>query len=312
MMDNRPANFRCRRVAAIATAATLAAAACGSEAPLEAVAETPSRRRPAAAADATNAIEADYYRARIGQVLGTDPEASRIRYQKVLDAYDADPVMAARAALELAGHAAAKRHRRVALDLIARASALGASAADVTDRASRLHQRLSSVSAEDIEVRGPSAPAVLTGVSAEAAERFAKAEELLAVYLRRRPSSRVEQVISSIRAKRAALESAERAYREVIALSEPTATAAAEFRIASMYYDLSLSLTYDLADEMVSAEARKLRSGLRSLAAINRRRARAGYRRSLEAAAQAPESADRWREAAGLGLTSVEDLLRGG
>jgi hypothetical protein len=308
MMDNRPANFRCRRVAAIA--AMFAAAACGSEAPLEAMAEAP-RRRPAAA-DATNPIEADYYRARIGQVLGTEPEASRLRYQKVLDAYDADPVMAARAALELAGHAAAKRHRRVALDLIARASALGAAAADVTDRASRLHQRLSSVSAEDIEVRGPSAPAVLTGVSPEAAERFARAEELLAVYLRRRASSRVEQVISSIRAKRVALEAAERAYREVAALGEPTATAAAEFRIASMYYDLSLSLTYDLADELVAAEARKLRSGLRSLAANNRRRARAGYRRSLDAAAEAPESADRWREAAALGLTSVEDLLRGG
>lgn len=265
------------------------------------------------AASSSEGIEARYYRARLEQVMGTaEAAANHRRYQRVLDAYEVDPVMAARAALELAAEAATQRRRRVALDLIARAVALGASSTDVTDRASRLHQRLASVSAEDIEVRGPPAPASLTGVSSEAAERFARAEALLAVYLRRRPSARLEEVKSSVRTKRSALEAAERAYRQVVALGEPVATTAAEFRIASMYYDISLSLTDDLTAEMVPAEARKFRASLRSMAAANRRAARAAYRRALEAADRAGDGADRWRRSATLGLTSVEDLLRGG
>ena len=256
-----------------------------------------------------------YYSARINQTLGGSHGAHSqmvSAYQRVLDAYDVDPLLAARAALELAEIAAAQRRRRVALDLIARASALGASDRELVDRASRLRRRLAEVSAGDIEVRGPPAKTLLAESSEEAASLFAKAEDLLATYLRRRPSSRLEEVKTSVRAKRAALEAAARAYRQIIVLDESVATAAAEFRIAAMYYDLSLSLTHELTREMVPAEAQKFRSFLRGIATSNRRTARAGYRRSLKAAQKAGAGAKRWRDAAALGLVSVEDLLGGG
>ena len=264
-------------------------------------------------APASASVESRYFRARLEQTLRGHSDRTWKAYRYVLEAYDVDPVLAARSALELATRAASRRQWRIAFDLIARGAALGIRTPDVTDRASRLRSEFVSEAADDIEVRGPPANAELIGVSETAAARFAKAEALLASYLERRPSARLEEVKSSVRAKRLALEAAERAYRQVISLGEPTATAAAEFRIASMYYDLSLSLTYDLTREMLSAEARKFRASLRSMAIADRRRARAAYRRALDAATRADAAAvESWREAAVLGLTSVEDLLRGG
>ncbi len=257
-----------------------------------------------------------YYRARINQTLGdvlAGPHSEMVAgYQRVLEAFDVDPILAARAALELAEIAAAQRQRRVALDLIARAAVLGASDPELIDRASQLRHRLAAVSAKDIEVRGPPAGTALAESSEQAKQEFAQAETLLAVYLKRRPSSRLEEVQTSVRNKRGALETAVRAYRKVIALGEPVATAAAEFRIASLYYDLSLSLTSELTREMLPAEAQKFRAFLRKLATNNRRAARAGYHRSLDAAHMAGAGAKRWRKAAQLGLTSVNDLLGSG
>ncbi len=295
----------------MAIAATTASVSCGSEhrsPPAElSRGEAALEVAPTAAASGP----AVYFRARIEETLSGPSDASARAFQRVLD--DAvDPVIAARAALELAELAAARRRRRVALELIARASALGASDRDVIDRASQLRGRLAAVSAEDIEVRGPPAGAPLENVSVRAAESFARGEELLAVYLRRRPSSRLEEAMASVRAKRSALETAVRAYQKVVELDEPVAVLASEFRIASMYYDLSLSLTSDLTREMLPSEAAKFRSTLRSIARSNRRQARDAYRRALRAAPAAGESGARWREAAKLGLTSVEDLLRGG
>lgn len=314
MKTNRNA-IRCRRFAAwVAVAA--GAAGCGADEPplrttelRSSPAVKPTRDEP----PPSISVESRYFRARLEQTLRGHSAKTWQRYRYVLEAYDVDPVLAARSALELATRAAAGRQWRIAFDLIARAAALGVRALDVTDRASRLRSRFVSQAADDIEVRGPPANARLSEVSERAATLFARAEGLLAAYFQRRPSSRLEEVKSSVRAKRSALESAERAYRQVIELGEPTASAAAEFRIASMYYDMSLSLTYDLTREMVPDEARKFRARLRVSVINDRRRARASYRRALEAAASAnTKEVERWREAAVLGLTSVEDLLRGG
>lgn len=295
--------------------ALMPVAGCRDEAPVETTELTGPAPPQAGATESAPAasVEARYFAARLEQTLRGHSERTWGKYRYVLEAYDVDPVLAARSALELATRASARRQWRIAFDLIARAAALGVRALDVTDRASRLRSRFVSRAADDIEVRGPPANARLSGVSDKAADRFARAEELLATYLQRRPSPRLEEVKSSVRGKRAALEAAERAYRAVIELGEPTATAAAEFRIASMYYDLSLSLTYDLTREMVSDEARKFRAQLRVMVLADRRRARASYRRALEAGiAASTKEVERWREAAVLGLTSVEDLLRGG
>lgn len=307
--------FRCRRFAGTALIAVLGCGGpeIGEPPPSPATEDAAPPTKKAEPVMPSVSVEARYFGARLEHTLQGPNERIWPEYRYVLEAYDVDPVLAARSALELATRAAARRQWRVAFDLIARGAALGIRTPDVTDRASRLRSEFVSEAADDIEVRGPPASAELAGVSAQAAERFARAEALLAVYLERRPSSRLEEVKSSVRAKRAALEAAERAYRQVISLGEPTATTAAEFRIASMYYDLSLSLTYDLTREMLPAEARKFRASLRSTAVADRRRARAAYRRALEAATAADgEEVERWREAAVLGLTSVEDLLRGG
>lgn len=306
-------SIRCRRFAELALATALVA--CGVD---EAPVKTTELSAPTAAEveepPVSVSVEARYFTARLEQTLRGHAEPTWQRYRYVLEAYDVDPVLAARSALELATQAASRRQWRIAFDLIARAAALGIRALDVTDRASRLRSEFVSEAADDIEVRGPAANAELAGVNKRVSTRFARAEALLAAYLRRRPSSRLEEVKSSVRAKRSALESAERSYNQVIALGEPTASCAAEFRIASMYYDLSLSLaTYDLTREMLRDEARKFRARLRAMAIADRRRARASYRRAIEAAASASsKEVERWREAAVLGLTSVEDLLRGG
>jgi hypothetical protein len=315
-MSAKGKSIRCRRFAEL-LAVTLVAGGCSEPAaPVQTELGEPKPEPSTAVASLAApsfSVESRYFKARLEQTLGGHSAATWAKYSYVLEAFDVDPVLAARSALELATRAAARRQWRIAFDLIARGAALGIRALDVTDRASRLRSEFVSRAADDIEVRGPPANARLTGVSSTAAARFAKAEGLLAIYLQRRPSARLEEVKSSVRAKRATLEAAERAYRQVIGLGEPTATAAAEFRIASMYYDLSLSLGYDLTREMLRDEARKFRASLRAMAIVDRRRARASYRRALEAATGAnTREVGRWREAAVLGLTSVEDLLRGG
>jgi hypothetical protein len=314
-MKARWKSIRCRRFAELLAAIAVTVGGCGDPEPAVESGELSAPGAPAAKEDPapSASVESRYFSARLEQRLRGHSEATWQKYRYVLEAYDVDPVLAARSALELASRAAARRQWRIAFDLIARGAALGIRALDVTDRASRLRSEFVSDAADDIEVRGPPANARLRGVSDNAAARFARAESLLAAYLRRRPSARLEEVKSSVRSKRAALEVAERAYQKVIELGEPTATAAAEFRIASMYYDLSLSLTYDLTREMLRDEARKFRATLRAMAIADRRRARSAYRHALEAAAAAnTEEVARWREAAVLGLTSVEDLLRGG
>lgn len=115
-----------------------------------------------------------------------------------------------------------------------------------------------------------------------------------------------------MRSKRHALDAAVRAYKRVIALAEPVATVAAEFRIASIYYDLALALTFDLPPELEESVASELRQSLRAQAVADRNRARAAYLRCLEAGrdGRAGATATIWLEAAELGLRSIEDLLR--
>lgn len=312
---------RCRRDAGIFVATLFAATILGCSEPTPARTATPPTVAPRVAQPsaperspdrALDGWEVDYFSGYFDEVLRGDVSSSKRAFESVVASYDVRRELAARSALRLATYAAAARRRRIALDLVARARHLGGDEPEISGRAQRMQERLASVSAEDIEVRGPSAGTVLKGVSEVAVQRFAAAEKLLAGYHRRKTTSRLEDVMSSVRGKRAAADNAVRAYREVIALREPAATVASEFRIASLYYDLSLSLRYDLASEMEREFARTFRGQLSSWALSNRRKARSAYRRSLASAGAADSVAvaSRWREASLLGLSSVEDLLR--
>jgi hypothetical protein len=273
---------------------------------------------------AASQLSARYYEGHVAETLHGDAEAARAAYTDVISAEGAPPELAAKAALKLAEYHAQARQRRVALDLVARARMLGRDSTEIRDWARRLESRLSSVRAQDIEVRGPPAGTPLTDVSKKTAAAFGRAEDLLAAYHRRKVVNSLAQYRSTVKAKRGAMDRAVAAYRAVAAKKEPAAVAAAEFRIASLHYDISLSLVFELPpafdpDILIAADRGKwkteaeIRGGLRAQAISNRKKARAAYKRSLLAAAQpgAGDGTKRWEQAAKLGLRSVEDLLRG-
>jgi hypothetical protein len=333
-VTRRATTSRCRRCAGwqrvIAAAIAVLAIACGQgeeqggrsgAAPVAgapptatATAETAIAEPPVDDPSAPSArAAARYYGGYLDEVLGGDVGAARAAYAAVVADGSAPPEIAARAALRLAEDEAESGHRHIALDLVARAAALGRDHRDLLRWAERLQRRLAAVRVHDIEVRGPPAGTALEGVSAEAAELHARAEALLSAYHARRLRPRLEELGAGVRAKRAALDAAVRGYRAITALGEPVATVAAELRIASLYYDLSLSLTFDLPSELEAGAAAELRQSLRARALADRTRARAAYLRALEAGrdGRAGPAAAIWLEAAEIGLRSVEDLLRG-
>ena len=308
--------FRCRRCAGFISLAVVLAG-CADDAP-----DLPSRLPPPVAAKATpvdseparptdTGVRA-YYQAYLDETLRGDFNGARTAYRHVLDDPTAEPEVAARAALRLAEYEASYGRRHIALDLVARAAALGRDQRDLLQWAERVQQRIAAVRVEDIEVRGPPAGTPLDGVSQAAADLFARAETLLAAYHARRLRPRLEDLRAGVRSKRAALDAAVRAYRQVVALGEPAAVVAAEFRIASLYYDLALSLTFDLPPELDSSAATQWRQQLRAKALADRNNARTAYLRALEAGrdGRAGPAGAVWLEAAELGLRSVEDLLR--
>lgn len=231
--------------------------------------EEPVLERPGKAAAA-------YYQAYLDESLHGDFDAARRAYRGVVEDVNADPRIAARAALRLAEYEPDARRRHNALQMVAKAAA-----------------RTS-----------------VESMSAAAADRFAHAEGLLAAYHARRLRPRLEDLRAGVRSKRHTLDAAVRAYKRVIALGEPIATVAAEFRIASLSYDLALALTFDLPPELEEDVASELRRSLRAQAVADRNRARAAYQRALEIGrdGRAGPAATVWLEAAELGLRSVEDL----
>ena len=194
------------------------------------------------------------------------------------------------------------------MDLAVRASILGADFPRIKAEADDIRRRIATtVKVQDLEVRGPAAGSRLQDVSEEVAVLFAKAEKLLALYHKRRLQPRLEALAASVRSKRGGMERAVRAYRDVALSLVPEAVAASEFRIASLYYDFSLALSFELPSELDPVVARNMRSQLRAELRHVRTKARAAYRRSL-AVPEGPHSQG-WRAAAILGLGSVEDII---
>lgn len=257
---------------------------------------------------------ARYYEGYLAEQVHGDMSAARAAYEAVIaEAGDQAPEIAARAALRLAELEALVGKRRKAVELMARASVLGRDNLDIVEQADRLQARLGSLRRAGSEVRGPPIGTTFDAVPKDVADAFAQAEELLMAYHRIRLRPRLEQLGAGVRAKENAMEAAVRAYRQVTVLTEPAVQIAAEFRIASLYHDLALSLMFDLPPELEPRAAAKLRRSLRSSALGYLDKARAAYRRCLDSHQTSGRSiaSERWSVAAKLGARSVEDLLGG-
>ncbi len=254
-----------------------------------------------------------FYRGYLADVLAGDREEASNRYQEVLGAGAEEPSLVAHAALRLAIWAEANRQRVVAADLAVRASVLGSGTPYIRTEADQLRRRLaqSGRSQGGIKVRGPKPGTVLRGVPKTVAAQFAVAEMLLAAYHRFRLKPRLEALGASIQGKRTAMQRAVSAYREVVESGVPMAILAAQFRIASIYHDYSLSLSFELPDELDPQVARRLRSSLQSEVRQIRARARSAYVRSLEAnKGRSGAQVSTWADASSRGLASIRDLLR--
>ncbi len=311
---------RCRRravwlvaVLAIAGCAAGNGPAAGDAAPPPPDVPADAGSGPAAAADGPWANR--YYDAYLAETLRGDAASARAIYAQVISgAADAEPVTAARAALRLADLELVAGRRREALELVARASVLGGSDLDILERADRMQAQIASLRSRGGEVRGPPVGTAPAGASAASLREFTRAEQLFAAYHQRQLQPRLEVLRQGVRAKEHLMGQAERAYRAVVEQGEPGPTAAAEFRIGSLYHDLALALMFDLPPELEAREAGKLRRSLRGQALAHLRKARAAYERSIAAAGAAGAAGaalERWRVAAELGLRAVVDLLRG-
>ena len=192
--------LRCWRCAVLGLlAALLACTSCpaGRRSPPESLAPDdagaaggdPSPTRAAAligpSSDPRSQASERYYEGYLAEVLRGDMSRARTAYERVMSEAGArDPEIAARAALRLAEIEALAGQRRQALELMARASILGRDNIEILEQADRLHARLGSLRLDSSEVRGPPLGTVLESAGRDAAERFARAEELTRAYHR--------------------------------------------------------------------------------------------------------------------------------
>lgn len=302
----------CRRCAVL----LLLLVACDSKLPAETKpGDSPPRIVPPEEREAPEPLGAKhiYYQGYLADVLGSDSQRAAGLYQQLLGSGADEPLLVAESALRLAGWAESNHQRRLAIDLAVRASVLGAEVPRIKSAADALRRRIATtVRPQDIEVRGPPAGTALSGVGESIANDFAAAEDLLGAYHRRLLKPRLEALVVSIRGKRASMERAVRAYRDVADSGVAEGLVASEFRIASLYYDFSLSLTFELPSELDPEIASSMRNSLRSEVNQLRAKARSAYARSLAAASKAGPTVKQWSAAAAIGLASVDDLLRGG
>jgi tetratricopeptide (TPR) repeat protein len=299
----------CRRFAVFGAAAALA---CGQDAPATRE-PAPPRRQQAPAPDAAtrSPAQARYYEGYLADVLRGDVETAEAAYREVVDTDDGrQVVLAARASLHLAQLEALRGNRREAVELLARAQALGGQDRDVVERADQLQDDIAEVQvAGRGSVRGPPLGAELAGASPEAREKFARAERLAAGYYRAVDRPRIEDPLP-VTERLAALEAAERAYGAVLDFGEPAASCAAEFRIGSLYHDLALAVGSEQPREPLDHAAMgRLRRQQRARSTRFLETARAAYRRSL--ASEETAAGQRWRRETQAALHSAEVLLRG-
>ena len=297
--------------------ALLVAAGCDDGGGPDRRPEPPALPSPATGVDATS-TEAEpplaerYYRAYLAETVAGERAEARAGYEAVLEAGGADGrVIAARAALRLAGLDGQEGRIREALELLARAASLGGDDPALLEAVDALRLALSGSGAPaDTGLRGPALGTALDGASPEAAARFARAEKLLDGYQRLRVRARIERFDEDVKRKTEALDAAVRAYRHVVELGEPVGSAAATFRIASLHHDFALAvLTLETPPELEPAYAAPVRRDLRVRAQHSFKAAQSAYAESLAAGPDA-RGTELWHAAARSGARAVEDMLR--
>ncbi|HEY0479803.1 MAG TPA: hypothetical protein VGD37_19925 [Kofleriaceae bacterium] len=283
---------------------------CGDSAPpVPRPAEVAAPER--AAADPTRGIttELDGAAPELGAAvlaeLTGDLAAARAGFERVLDASDAPPAIAARAALHLARLESRAGKSRHALELVARASALAPSDVAISEGVAELQADVVAAAGTG-DLRGPRLGTPLPGVEPRVAEAFAAAERVLARVHKLRPRPVLEALSSSIRVKEDATEDAVARYRAV-AEHGGLAQIAASYRAGSLYHDLALGLLSELPPELDPAVAAGLRRTLRGRAIADLKKAVAEYRSTL-AAPKLPDD-ELWRLAAETDLRGARDLL---
>lgn len=256
-------------------------------------------------------LEARYYDGYLAEVVRGDIDGARAIYLEVMtEASQSEPTLAARAALRLAELEARAGSRGEALELVARAMAIGGRDPDIVQWVDRLQLRLEPGAARR-QVRGPPLGTTPAGVTEPTAEAFQRAERLSESYYRVSTPPRVEDLWAGVRVRERAAEAAVAAYEVVVQRGEPMATAAASLRIATVYHDLAIVLAFFLPPELEGEAREASQQRLTQKARVYLRKAERAYERCITAAPHDVE-AERWQRAAQLGLESARDLLRGG
>ena len=305
----------CRRCAALLL--VLSVAGCGDAYTEDAERSAPTRSPRAPLAEPELTVTEDsrhtFYRGYLADVLAGDREVAGEHYNKVLSAGAEAPSLVAHAALRLAIWAEANRQRELASDLAVRASVLGSGTPYIVAEAEQLRRRLAVTARTQggTKVRGPKAGAVLRGVPKTVAAQFNVAEMLLRGYHRVRLKPQIEALGASVQGKKTAMQRAVSAYQEVVASRVPVAIVAAEFRIASIYHDYSLSLAFEIPDELDPQFANRLRRSLQSEVRKARSRARSAYVRSIEAnKGRSDPQGSTWTNASNKGLASIKAIMQ--
>jgi hypothetical protein len=290
----------------------LIVSACGDDAPAR---PSAGRAQPAPQAQAFAAEPAAlapaanrYWHAYFDDVLG-DLGGGRDGYEAAYANAEADPALAARAALHLAEREASAGNRRRALELIARATQLAPDDDGVRDAADRLQAGLAAAPAGEgqEEVRGPPLGTLVPGASPDVAAELALADKLLARAHKIRMEPALESLSSTVKAKERATEEAVAAYAKVGDAGGLPAVAA-EFRAGSLYHDLAVELVFDLPPELDPAVASRLRRTLGDSARTYLREAVAAYKRALAIDAHG-DDAELWRVPTETNLRAASALL---
>jgi hypothetical protein len=240
--------------------------------------------------------------------LTGDVTAARNAYERLRGADNVPPRLAALGALHLARLAVkgGKTHR--ALDLAARAAALGQGDTEIADGIAQLQADVVAASGTG-DLRGPRLGTPLPGVDPKIAAAFAAAEQALGEAHGLRPQPTIEAMSSSIRLAVDATEDVVAKYMHVAASSRDGGLAqiASEYRIGSLFHDLALGLLFEPPPELDPVVAAAWRRTLHAQALVYLKRAVASYRAAL--AAPGTPDAELWRLAAETDLRAAQDEL---
>jgi hypothetical protein len=281
--------------------------ACGDN-PRATTPPPPAPTQSRAAADPAEGVTTDLdgvaptYSAALVAELQGDEAAARAGFERVLNAPDAPPLLAARAALHLAQFEtrAGKSQSRHALDLVARATTLAPGDAAIAEGVAQVEADVVAASGAG-DIRGPEIGKPLPGVDPKVADAFAAADRALVRVHAIRPRQRLD-----VWAKEDATEEVAARYRKV-AEAGGLAKIAADYRIGSLYHDLALGLLFEVPSGLAPSVAGELRRTLRTRALAYLKRAVASYQDCL-AAPKSPD-AELWQLAAETDLRNARDVL---